>query len=191
MVERDAPARNTRKFLYEERSGYVLKAGTHSQDLVVRVPGTDWVHDFAPTLGLGRFVVFEIPRTETFTSRGDIKDEVNAALESAAKAHESLVAGEWDEVMEDLRGVWELTRSKADDIKALLIRDGYTEEAAVSFADAIGRHFVLASKFHHRLDKQRKKIMPEIKAAKEDAYLVYAVAMSVLNLIARKVQRLQ
>jgi hypothetical protein len=47
-----------------------------------------------------------------------------------------------------------------------------------------------ASKFHHKLDKSKKKITPEIKASKEDAYLIYTLSMNIVNLISKKMQRL-
>jgi len=33
--------------------------------------------------------------------------------------------------------------------------------------------------------------MPEIKASKEDAYLIYSLSMNLVNLISKKFQRLQ
>jgi hypothetical protein len=49
--------------------------------------------------------------------------------------------------------------------------------------------FDFASKFVHRTDKTGKRLVPEVRAAKEEAMLVYALAGTVVNLIARKTAR--
>jgi len=76
-----------------------------------------------------------------------------------------------------------------DEIKDLLIRDGYTEPAFADLNESLKKLFDYSSKFHHREDKG-KKIMPEIKASKEDAYLIYSASMNIVNLISKKMQRL-
>ncbi len=55
--------------------------------------------------------------------------------------------------------------------------------------DCINLLFKFSSKFHHKEDLQ-KKIMPEIKASKEDAELIYSLSINILNLISKKLQRL-
>jgi hypothetical protein len=159
------------------------------QDQAVKIAASDWIHDFAPRLGLGRFAVFEVPEPQLLTVGGQMADAIREGIESAKKAHQSLIRGEWDDVVDDLRGVWELTRNWQSDIKTALKADGYTEEAADSFIEVLKSHFALASKFHHKLDKSKQVAVPRIKPSKEDAYLVYATAMSVLNLISRKLNR--
>ncbi len=100
-----------------------------------------------------------------------------------------MIKGDWNGVIEDSRAVWELLRNK-DEIKDLLMRDGYSEQAFIDLNESLRQLFNFSSKFHHKEDKG-KKIMPEIKASKEDAYLIYAISMTIVNLISKKMQRLQ
>jgi len=71
-----------------------------------------------------------------------------------------------------------------------LLRDGYSEQAFEDLNKSIKELFNFSSKFHHKEDRG-KRIMPEIKASKEDAYLIYSLSMNLVNLISKKFQRLQ
>jgi hypothetical protein len=99
---------------------------------------------------------------------------------------ENLIRGDWNGVIEDSRAFWELLRSQEE----VLIRDGYTEPAFTDLNESLKQLFNFSSKFHHKEDKG-KKVMPEIKASKEDAYLIYAASMTFVNLISKKMQRLK
>lgn len=154
----------------------------------VTIPASDFVHDFASAWRGGRFVVFEVPAASPTVTDPAMKDRMTAALDNAANACEKLIRGEWNDVIEDLRGVWELVRNEQQ-FSDLLKADGYSDDAIAALNGSFQKQFDFASKFVHRLDKG-KKIAPELRASKEDAYLVYSIAMSLLNLIARKSDRL-
>jgi hypothetical protein len=100
----------------------------------------------------------------------------------------NMIRGEWTEVIKDSRVVWELLRNQSE-IKDLLMGDGYTEPAFTDLNESLKQLFNYSSKFHHREDRE-KKMMPEIKASKEDAYLIYATSMAIVNLISKKMQRI-
>jgi len=149
------------------------------------IPSGDWVHDFAPKFGLGKFCVFELPQPEVFGA-GALRDRAKVALEVCTGAEEALREGRWSEVCQRLRKVWELIRNDSD-IEALLKRDGYTEAAAKALNDSVRHMFEFSSKFLHVLDKTGNIVgPPEIVAQKEDAYFAFATAMSILNIIAQK-----
>ena len=137
-------------------------------------------------MGLGSFVVVEIPAAEVLG--GDLGERMAKAFAAAQKARQSLRAGEWEDVCQDLRQVWELLRDEQF-MRDILKKDGYHDDASSSLCSGLNGFFQLASKFDHALARDKATVLPELKAKKEDAYLAYASAMSVLNLIARKVQR--
>jgi hypothetical protein len=174
------------RVLVEGSAGEILQLETTTVDLPYRFAATDWVHDYAPKLGIGSFAVFEIP--DDWVADDKLGDHVKKAMEAAKKARQSLQAGDWEDVCHDLRKVWEILR---DDqfVKDTLSKDGYSEEATASLCKALNGFFDLASKFDHALAKDKKTLLPELTARKEDAYLAFGCAMSVLNLIARKAQR--
>ena len=101
---------------------------------------------------------------------------------------EKMIEGEWSEVIGNARPVFELLR-KRDPIRDLLQKDGYTAETANYLLDSIQSSFKFSSKFLHRLDENRERIIPEIKASKEDAYLTYVTSAALINLIARKLKK--
>jgi hypothetical protein len=179
---------NARRVLMESDGyqGSFLRFKTIMSSIRHRIPSADWVHEFAPKLGLGTFEVVEIPDPSDL--KGDLGERMAKAFEAARKARQSLRAGEWEDVCQDLRQVWELLRD-TQFLGDLVRKDGYHDQAASSLCSALNGFYDLAAKFDHALARDRTTILPELKARKEDAYLVFANAMSVLNFIARKLQR--
>jgi len=156
----------------------------------VRIPSNDWLHDFCPILQVGKFAVFEFQVPDYIEGRGDLPERINEAINAVEKMEEDLRKSEWNKIIEDSRAIWELLRN-VDEIRDLLLRDGYTEEAANDLNESIQRMFRYSSKFHHRLDQRGERITPEIKASKEDAYLIYTTGLSFANMISKKMQRFE
>lgn len=167
-----------------------METHTIQHQQTVTIGSGDWLHDYAARWGGTRYVVVELPQPEILVSpvTPNITQRVNTAIEAAKRAAENVTKGEWSDVIEDLRPVWELIRNDAD-IASLLQRDGYPQDAIAAFNESIKQQFTFASKFMHRLD-QGQQIRPEIRASKEDAWLCYTFAMAVLNLVTRKATRL-
>lgn len=155
----------------------------------VTIRSSDWIHDYCPVFQIGRFSVFEYLLPDYAEGSGSIEERLNESINAVKKMEENLIRGDWNGVIEDSRAIWELLRNQ-DEIKDLLMRDGYTEPAFSDLNEGLKQLFNFSSKFHHKEDKG-KKIMPEIKASKEDAYLIYAMSMNIVNLISKKMQRLQ
>jgi hypothetical protein len=177
------PTETSQPLLADTGTGFLM-VKTYRMDRNHRVPSADWLHDFAPKFGLGRFCVFELPQPEIIGT-GSVQDTAKVALAAARKAEDELRAGRWTDACEELRRVWELIRNDVD-IQTLLQKEGYTADAASTLNDAIKKLFDFSSKFMHAKDKAGAVIPPAVKAEKEDAYLVFATAMSIINLIAQK-----
>lgn len=157
-----------------------------------------WLDSFCPILKVGKFAVFEFQVPDYIEGRGNLPERINEAINAVEKMEEDLRKSEWNRVIEDSRPIWELLR-KVDEIRDLLLGDGYTEEAIndlCGYTDKNGcKHsgclnnlFNLSAKFHHKLDRN-KKLKPEIKASKEDAYLIYTTGLAFANMISKKMQR--
>ncbi len=154
----------------------------------VTIPSSDWIHDYCPVFQIGRFSVFEYLIPDYIEGSGSVEERLNESINAIQKMEKNLIKCEWNQVIEDSRAVWELLRNK-EEIKDLLMRDGHTEEAYTDLNEGIKQLFNYSSKFHHREDRG-KRVMPEIKASKEDAYLIYAISMNIVNVISKKMQRL-
>ncbi len=166
-----------------------MERGRSVSGQVVTIRGSDWVHDYLAGWKQTRFVVVELPEAEILANPLNVAERVNAAIASIKKAAANVERGEWNDVLEDLRPVWELLRNDAD-IQGMLKRDGYTDEAVSAFNESVKQQFALASKFVHRTDPTGRKVSPEIRANKEDAMMCYSFALSLVNLISRKTHRL-
>jgi len=160
----------------------------YSNKKKVTIPSSDWINDYCPVFKIGKFIVFECWLPDVVGS-GDIAEMLKGSIDAIKKMEEDLIKGEWNQVIEDSRAVWELLKNQDEIIKNLITGDGYPKEASDDLNGSLQKLFDYSSKFHHKLDKE-KKIMPEIKASKEDAYLIYSVSMSIVNLISKKMQRL-
>jgi hypothetical protein len=167
----------------------------------VIIHSSEWINKYCPEFQIGRFSVFEYLLPDYTKGSGSKEERLNESIKAIIKMQENLISGDWNGVIEDSRAVWELLKDEVN-IKDLLKSDSYTEEAinelfgytdkkGCKHSGCIGNLFLFSSKFMHRLDKDKKKIMPEIKASKEDAYLIYALSMNFVNLISKKMQRLK
>jgi hypothetical protein len=165
-----------------------LKREIKREERAAVIVSSDWLHDYVSLWHATNYLVLEIPHAEATPGKGGLQDWVDAATQAISNARSTLSKGEWNDVVEDLRPVWEVLRGKPD-IKAMLEADGYTTDAAAALDSAIRQMFDFASKFVHRTDKTGKRLVPEVRAAKEEAMLVYALAGTVVNLIARKTAR--
>lgn len=161
--------------------------GTRFQTSIT-ISASDWVHEYLEVWSMTRYVVIELPQPEVLTANSHIEERVSAAIGAVGKASESLAKGDWDDVLKELRPVWELIRNQSD-IETLLRNDGYIDEAIKAFNESIKHQFTLASKFVHRVDTSGKAVLPDMHVLKEDAYLCYSFALSILNLVTRKMRR--
>ncbi len=166
----------------------------------VIIRSSDWIHDYCPVFQIGRFSVFEYLMPDYIEGSGSIEERLNESINAIRKMEENMIKGEWNQVIEDSRAVWELLRNQ-EEIKDLFKRDGYTDEAVNALCGYKNSNekkhygyfdnlFSFASKFHHKLDERKKIVQPDIKASKEDAYLIYATSMNIVNLISKKMQRI-
>lgn len=154
----------------------------------IEIAASDWVQDFAPKLGIGRFVIAELPLPSPAAVGDEFAKRLNEAIKALSEMEEKVKEGEWNEVIEKSRPVFELLRYE-NMIKTILSKHGYSQEAADNLFSAIGGLFDYSSKFLHKLDRDRRTIPPEINAEKEDAYLVYTLSVTLVNLLTQKVRK--
>ena len=175
-------------FLSGENGSAFLEFRAENLKKNIIVSSSNWIHDFCPVFDLGRYFIYECPLPEIEEGSGSAAERLKAAIDAAKEMRDYLIKCEWNAVIEKSRSIWELLRNQ-DEIKDLLVSDGYTEEAFEDINHSLRRLFDFSSKFHHRQDRDRR-IMPEIKASKEDADLVYTLAVGIINLVSKKISRL-
>ncbi len=180
--------RNDEWLLSGSESPVFLKIETSVEETEFRIPAEDWRHDFAPALGIGRFIVAELPVAESVTGSVELSERINEAVQAIKEMQKALHEGEWDEVVKASRPVAELLRSE-EIWSALGTRLGFPDDAIDEFRRSINGTFQFASKFMHRTDREGGLRVP-IHAAKEDAYLIYSLSVGWVNLLARKMSKL-
>lgn len=151
---------------------------------------SQWTTDYAPAFGIGRFFTVELPdpRPAKPPSETSFGGRLTRAVAALDKMERDVRAGHWTDCVEDSRPVMELLQTPSE-VKALLLADGLSEPAADELLKVIDGEFYFASKFIHELTTNKKDLSPPLTAKKEDAYFVYATAVSIVNLLGRKSSR--
>lgn len=183
FLSRETGPKHTGPTVLSTRS-HVVEQDVFSQTLSATIPGSDWLNDFSPALGRGRFLVVEVPDTSIEVVPAALQERFARAVKAVADARTKLYAGEWSEVCEELRVLYEVLRSWPE-LDALLMSE-YGDNAASAFSSGIRGFFDFASKFLHSIARDGKSLNPVQAANKEDAQLLYGLAASTLNMIARK-----
>jgi len=152
---------------------------------LITIISSDWVQIYCPTFGIGDYLIYELPILELPKIEGELKEKINRTIKTLKKMKNHLVKAEWREVIESSRHFWELIRSE-ENIKEILIESGYNDEVYEDFNNIIGNFFDYSSKFHHELKKRSDELLEKFTISKEEAYLIYTVALNMLNLVLRK-----
>lgn len=174
---------------------HLFSTETAELTTTVTISASDWVHDFLPAFGKGKYILLEMPSLEMNKSTSFIEEKVKKAIEAVPRMHKELLSGEWGEVIEKSRPIWELVNERAlredsSELKEYLTRSGFTLEANKHLLESIYHLFQFASKFIHKIGTGGKTVNPDIIASKEDANLVYSLCVNVVNLISTKINKL-
>jgi len=162
-----------------------------------------WINDFSPYLGLGKYFIVEVPQIleeiNTTSVSADIKvlaDRINGAERIIHKMEDNLRKGEWDLVVEDSRKFWELFKEDVKGkIKELITNStGISQDYAGKFTQALDNLHEYASSLHHSTEKNKdggpKVISNFYTGGKEDAFLVFLMAVSIYNLLSSKLSKI-
>ena len=101
MTAQEKPTFKETRPMLGEADGGSLKTTTDRLDIQHRIPSADWVHDYAPKFGLGKWMVVELPQPDTIGTPA--RRARGAVPKAAGKARDRLHQGEWENVCEELR----------------------------------------------------------------------------------------
>jgi len=173
----------------------LLRLESSKQTLTYEVKSSDWVNDFQKPLGIGNFLVVEIPET-TLESVGELKllpeqakfeERLEKAYEILPKMELYLRQGEWGRVVAESRGLLELfTKDETRFVKSMISQTTTVDDdKAGAITQAFDNLSSYANELHHVVGRQGQ-VKDVYTGGKEDAYLVYMVSASLVNLLARK-----
>ena len=177
--------------------GFMQYSIQESIPLIIK--SSDWVREFAPVLGLGNFLTVEIPilkqemKIETRDGFEDIIKTLNDLVNNGIldKIHSFLVHGEWNKVVEESRKIWEPLQKKENKDAITRLISGTTNistDKANQFVELIDKLYGYSSDLHHSIDKG--SIKPSYIGDKSDAYMMYALLVSIFNMISYKLKNL-
>lgn len=163
------------------------------------IRSSDWVNDFHEQLGLGKFLIVEIPLLTTDVNNIDdstltpdqkeLKKRLLRAFELANDIQKDIREGEWGEAVKGCRDAIEpFSRGPLTSaIKEIVIHTtGMEADKVNQMTMAFDNLYGYTSGLHHQLTKGAKTVAAQYKGGKEDAYLNYMITSGIINNIARK-----
>ena len=149
---------------------------------------SDWIARFAEKLGIGKFLLLELNVPEIKKNNGETLNETHELLITKIKLVENFIKkGEWYAAMTPLKEFYETFKNVElkNELKDLLKEDCHEDLGIDNFFKGIDSFYHFVCKYIHPLDQtKRTKAIPT--ANKEDVYLGYSLAISILNLISKK-----
>ena len=178
----------------EHNNGQLLSYVRYPVKLEHTITSDDWIGDFQKPLGIGSFLVVEIPLLELpavdesklNAQQKVFKEKLDSAYEKLPSVEKELRAGDWKNVIRDSREVIELFNKGVTRYMKQLVAEttNISEEKAGDLTFGVDKLTSYTSDFHHPLENGKPKKV--YTGEKEDAYLTYVVAASLTNLLARK-----
>ncbi len=132
--------------------------------ITIAIPSSDWRQDFQEPLGIGRFMVIEIPELDPEDSNiknipGDIKilvDRISNSKNILKCMEKYINDGDWGRVIEESRKFFELyDKDVKRKIKEMIINStGISDDSATKFTTGIDNLFSYSSTLHHSVSKE-------------------------------------
>lgn len=177
---------------YGDRSSFlrIRKAKCWNQ---LTISQSDWINRFYNLLGIGRFLIVELPDKSLVTQNKLWESLVTSLFNDLNKMENAVKSGNWQEVMTYARKFFEdikigdnkpgSKKYKADfDNKLKQLH--HSDDGIQNLHNAIWQLFEYASKFIHNKNKIGE-IQVEPIAQKEDAFLVYTLSIALYNQLIR------
>ncbi|MBI1228119.1 MAG: hypothetical protein GC192_22995 [Bacteroidetes bacterium] len=181
-----------------------LKVSDEFYETSFEIPQSDWLHKYAEQLGVGKFLLVELPPANlSFVQERFLKSGFPAVKKDLYKIYERLTEnlnmmesevrkGNWDLVVRYSREFFELLKLGKNNPLEKDLRDMFRlrNGSDIGFDELMRGLIALfdyASKFIHEKPQGLASLQVKPKARSEDAYLVYSLCLNTWNLIAEKI----
>ncbi len=165
----------------------LFKLQSYDFDKEIKISSGDWLHDFYSKFQNTNYQIFELPIPKNPKGKSGLANRINEVIQSIKEMENAKNEGDWNKVVKESRPIWELIRNK-NEINELLKKDEINEQTIASYNKLIESLYDFASKFIHK-ETKANEIMAINKAGKEDAELIYALSVSIANLISQKINK--
>lgn len=178
-----------------ERNNPFVGIHIQKEERSYSIEQSKWVNEFARPLGIGDFITVElgIPKEEVPERWQKVFDHLKGAV---VDMREAMDQHDWQKALILSRKFFESIKFdlrlrdrvllKAE-LKAIFTRQGYGDEAFDDLYLGVLHLFDYASKFVHNLDR-KGNYFTEPMANREDAFLMFNLVVSLLNLLHRKLR---
>ncbi|MDG7037069.1 MAG: hypothetical protein JRN37_07575 [Nitrososphaerota archaeon] len=203
-LEWRGPSGNPNEQILISRTGQMIfKYSLNMTSKRYTIKASDWVNKFQRYLGVGKFMIVEIREpelTDVQTAQlsewqKELSKRVNRAKEALVKMEEKLREGDWGETINESRFIYEVfdvkkyPQNMTKEINEFF-ENAYSgsETAIKSLEEAIGKLFDYASDLHHAVSspKDGKALKEPYVGTKEDAYMVYILSVSLINIVQKE-----
>jgi len=97
-------------------SSRLLQTEIYQEKIYYKISSSDWISDFQSKLGIGKFLVVEVPdlreqynkSSNTTLEEQEFKTKLDKSYEILEVMNQKLREGRWNDVIEEARKVWEL-----------------------------------------------------------------------------------
>lgn len=168
-----------------ERNNHILEISEETGSIVHTIPNSDWVQSYLDKVNNTESVILTFPMLTDIENLSEIDKKINTAIQELKNVKNKINSGDWHELVQATRPIWELLMNK-NEIKEYLNIAGYNEETVTSFNNLLHKTFDFVSKFIHFETRNDKKLMEKNHVTKDDALFIYSSAIHVLNLITKK-----
>lgn len=171
----------------------------YQEKIPFKISSSDWVSDFQSNLGIGKFLVVEVPdlrdqynkSSNTNIEEQEFKRKLDKSYEILEIMNQKLREGRWNDVIEEARKIWELFyKGNSTFLKNMMITTTSLDENTFNnFQIGISHFFQYFSNLHHSMDKGNIKTKI-FSGDKEDAYAAYMISSSYINILTNKFSRI-
>ncbi|MCC6372886.1 MAG: hypothetical protein IT236_17915 [Bacteroidia bacterium] len=156
---------------------------------------SDWVNNYAPSLGIGKFLMLELKMPTHINVSKFWSDLYQQLCLNLNDMETSLRSGDWEKTMLHARKFYENikigdnkpgNKKFKDEFDKIMGNDLHTKDGIQNLYDALWKLFEFMSKYIHEKDKAGN-IQPAPVSKKEDAYLAFTLGVGLLNMIGRKI----
>ena len=157
----------------------------------IKIEQSDWVTNFSPKLGIGKFLLLELDVSTSEIS--DLwKNLIELLTSNILEMEKWIKLGEWKKVMDTSRHFFDGLKFNNNspfkqDLEKKLSEEQHNKEGINDLFKGIKSLFDFTSKYAHVTDRNGN-IKPYPNAKKEDAYFVFSLSVGLLNLINSKIQ---
>jgi hypothetical protein len=158
---------------------------------------SDWVNKYAPSLGIGKFLLLELQLPSHITVPKFWSELYQQLSTNLTDMEASLRSGDWEKTMFNARKFYENIKigdnkpghkKFKDEFDKLMSNDLHTKDGIQNLYDALWKLFEFMSKYIHEKDKAGDLQSAPI-SKKEDAYLAFTLGVGLLNLLGRKISQ--